>query len=145
MAVISNAIMALITGSVFYNLNETTDSFFARGALLFFVVIMNAFGSALEILLLYDQRPIVEKHDRYALYHPSAEAFASILTDIPYKILNTITFNTPIYFMTNLRREAGPFFFFLLISFITTLVMSKIFRTIASVSRTMHVRTTPSP
>jgi ATP-binding cassette, subfamily G (WHITE), member 2, PDR len=139
-----NAIMALITGSIFYDLNSTTDSFFSRGALIFFVVIMNAFGSVLEILLLYDQRAIVEKHDRYALYHPSAEAFASMLTDIPYKILNTFTFNIPIYFMTNLRREAGPFFFFLLISFLTTLVMSKIFRTIASVSRTLHQALAPA-
>ena len=136
---IGNGVLAIITGSIFYNLNETTDSFFPRGALLFFVVVMNAFGSVLEILLLYDQRPMVEKHDRYALYHPSAEAIASMLTDMPYKILNTITFNSPIYFMTNLRLEAGPFFYFLFISFLTTLVMSKIFRTIASVSRTLHV------
>lgn len=85
-----NFIMALIVGSVFYNLQPTTGSFFARGALIFFAVLLNAFGSALEILTLYAQRPIVEKHTRYAFYHPSAEAFASMLTDLPYKILNSI-------------------------------------------------------
>ena len=36
-------------------------------------VLINAFASALEILTLYAQRPIVEKHQRYALYRPSAE------------------------------------------------------------------------
>lgn len=140
----SNMILALIIGSIFYNLNHTTSSFYARGALLFFAILMNAFGSALEILTLYAQRPIVEKHARYALYHPSAEAFASMLTDMPYKILNTIIFNITLYFLTNLRREPGAFFFFLLISFFLTLVMSMLFRTIASVSRTLSQALAPA-
>lgn len=78
---------------------------------------------------------IVEKHVRFAFYHASAEAFASMLTDMPYKvclaslkvpgsligsllpqILNSIIFNITLYFMTNLRREPGAFFFFYLIS-----------------------------
>lgn len=139
-----NFVMALVIGSVFYNLQEVTSSFFSRGALLFFAILMNAFGSALEILTLYAQRPIVEKHQRYALYHPSAEAYASMLTDIPYKIGNAIVFNLALYFMTNLRREPGRFFFFLLISFILTLVMSMMFRTIASVSRTLQQALTPA-
>lgn len=134
---IANSIMALIISSVFYNLAPTTQSFYQRSALLFFAILMNAFGSALEILTLYAQRPIVEKHSRYALYHPSAEAFASMLTDMPYKIVNSITFNLVLYFMTNLRREPGNFFFFVLISFTLTLVMSMFFRSIAAVSRSL--------
>lgn len=134
---IANSIMALIIASVFFNLPSDTSSFYSRAALLFFAILMNAFGSALEILTLYAQRPIVEKHSRYALYHPSAEAFASMLTDMPYKILNAITFNLVLYFMTNLRREPGNFFFFVLISFFLTLVMSMFFRSIASCSRSL--------
>lgn len=139
-----NNAMALIIGSIFYNLDDTTNSFYARGALLFFAILMNAFGSALEILTLYAQRPIVEKHSRYALYHPSAEAFASMLTDMPYKIVNNIIFNITLYFLTNLRREPGPFFYFILISFFLTLVMSMLFRTIASVSRTLSQALAPA-
>lgn len=41
--------MALVIGSVFYNLQPNTSSFYQRGALLFFAVLMNAFGSALEV------------------------------------------------------------------------------------------------
>jgi len=139
-----NFVMVLVIASVFYNLADNTDSFYSRGSLLFFAILMNAFGSALEILTLYAQRPMVEKHQRYALYHPSAEAFASMLTDMPYKILNAIIFNLTIYFMTNLRREPGPFFFFLLISFTLTLVMSMLFRTIGSASRTLSQALTPT-
>ncbi|QDS75112.1 ZEB2-regulated ABC transporter 1 [Venturia effusa] len=132
-----NFITALVIGSVFYNLPSNSDSFYRRGALLFFAVLMNAFGAALEILTLYAQRPIVEKQARYAFYHPSAEAFASMLTDLPYKVGNALVFNLTLYFMTNLRREPGAFFFFLFTAFLTTLVMSMVFRTVGSVSRTL--------
>lgn len=36
-----------------------------------------------------------------------------MLMDMPYKIANAIVFNITLYFMANLRREPGPFFFFL--------------------------------
>ncbi|KIW99404.1 uncharacterized protein Z518_11392 [Rhinocladiella mackenziei CBS 650.93] len=141
---IGNFCMALIISSVFYDLDETAGSFYSRSALLFFAIMMSAFGSALEILTRYAQRPIVEKHSRYALYHPSAEAFASMLCDMPYKITNTILFNLTIYFMTNLRRDPGAFFFFLLISFFMMLTMSMMFRGIASVSRTLEQAMAPA-
>lgn len=136
--------MALIISSVFFNLQPTTASFFQRGALLFFAILINAFGAALEILTLYAQRPIVEKHTQYAFYHPSAEAVASMLTDMPYKILNAIFTNLTIYFMTNLRRDPGHFFFYLFVSFIATLTMSMIFRTIAATSRQFVTAMTPA-
>ncbi|KAI1497952.1 ABC-2 type transporter-domain-containing protein [Biscogniauxia marginata] len=139
-----NFAVALIVGSVFYNLQFSTSSFFQRGALLFFACLLNAFASALEILTLYAQRPIVEKHSRYALYHPSAEAVASMLCDMPYKVTNAIIFNITLYFITNLRREPGAFFFFLLVTFFTSMTMSMIFRTIASASRTLSQAMVPA-
>ncbi|KAJ5676892.1 ABC multidrug transporter C [Penicillium maclennaniae] len=141
---IGNFIMALIIGSVFFNLQDTTESFYSRGALLFFAVLLNAFSSALEILTLYAQRPIVEKQARYAMYHPFTEAVASMLCDMPYKLLNAVTFNVTLYFMTNLRRTPGAFFTFLLFSFVTTLTMSMIFRSIASYSRTLSQALVPA-
>merc|ERR1711963_1333479 len=87
---ITNTFEALIISSIFYNLPANTSSFDKRGLLIFFIILMNAFSSILEILTLYSKRKIVEKHSRYALYHPSAEALASIVVDMPYKITNAI-------------------------------------------------------
>ncbi|EUC42194.1 hypothetical protein COCMIDRAFT_104159 [Bipolaris oryzae ATCC 44560] len=134
---VGNAIISLIISSMFFNLKNDTASFFQRGSLLFFAIVINAFSSGLEMLTLYAQRPIVEKHSRFALYHPSAEAIASMLMDLPYKILNSIASNLILYFMTNLRREPGPFFFFVFTSFILTLTMSMFFRSIASLTRSL--------
>ncbi|CUS08270.1 unnamed protein product [Tuber aestivum] len=142
--VLGNFALALILGSVFYNLKEDTSSFYSRGALLFFGILMNAFSSALEIFTLYAQRPIVEKHSQYALYHPFSEAIASMICDLPSKMLTCISFNLTLYFMTNLRREVDAFFVFLLFSFVCTLAMSMMFRTIAAVSRTIYQALAPA-
>ncbi|KAL2831875.1 ABC-2 type transporter-domain-containing protein [Aspergillus pseudoustus] len=143
-ALIGNFVNALIIGSVFFNLPETTDSFYRRGALLFFAVLVSALSSALEILTLYAQRPIVEKQARYAFYHPFAEAIASMLCDVPYKLANSVTFNIPLYFMTGLRREADAFFIFWIFSVVTTFTMSMIFRTIAAMSRSLSQALVPA-
>lgn len=47
--VLGNIGLALIIGSVFYNMPSDTSSFFLRGALLFFAILMNAFASILEV------------------------------------------------------------------------------------------------
>jgi ABC-type multidrug transport system permease subunit len=141
---VSNFIEALVVSSIFYNLPQTTNTFNKRAILMFFIILINAFGSILEIMTLYAKRNIIEKHARYALYHPSAEALASMIVDLPYKLLNAIIINVTLYFMTNLRREAGPFFFFLLISFTTTLVMSMLFRLIGSTTKSIAQALAPA-
>ncbi|KAI9927870.1 hypothetical protein ASPWEDRAFT_157610 [Aspergillus wentii DTO 134E9] len=143
-ALFGNFFISLIIGSVFYNLPKTTDSFYSRGVLLFYAVLLSAFSSALEILILYAQRPIVEKQSRFAFYHPFTEAFASMLCDMPYKLLNSFTFNIPLYFLGNLRREAGAFFTFWIFSLITTLTMSMIFRTFGATSRSLAQALVPA-
>lgn len=46
---IGNSVMALIIGSIFYNLPSNTGSFYSRGVLLFFAILLNAFSSFLEV------------------------------------------------------------------------------------------------
>ncbi|KAF7350492.1 hypothetical protein MVEN_01354800 [Mycena venus] len=142
--VFGNFIMTLIISSVFYNLKDSTSSFYSRGALLFYAVLTNAFASALEIFTLYAQRPIVEKHTAYALYHPFAEAVSSMICDLPAKMITATVVNITFYFMTNLRREPAAFFIFYLFSITCTFVMSMVFRTIASASRTLIQALTPT-
>jgi ATP-binding cassette subfamily G (WHITE) protein 2 (PDR) len=48
-ALFGNFFISLILGSVFYNLPDTTDSFFSREVLLFYAVLLAAFASALEV------------------------------------------------------------------------------------------------
>ncbi|KAG0683738.1 Multidrug resistance protein, partial [Pichia californica] len=131
-SVVSNIIMGLIISSLFYNLSATSGTFYYRTSAMFFGVLFNAFSSLLEIMSLFEARPIVEKHKKFALYHPSADAFASIITELPSKLVTSIGFNLIYYFMVNFRRNPGRFFFYLLMNFLSTLVMSHVFRCIGS-------------
>ncbi len=66
---IGNFIMALIIGSVFYNLPHNTGSFYSRGALLFFAILLNAFSSSLEVRdLFYPRRHTDIAASRFSLY-----------------------------------------------------------------------------
>ncbi|QKX55294.1 uncharacterized protein TRUGW13939_02386 [Talaromyces rugulosus] len=142
--VIGNILMSLIISSMFYQLKVNTSSFYQRSSLMFFAILMNAFASVLEIQTLWTQRPVVEKHKKYALYHPSAEGLSSMLVDLPAKIITAIVFNLILYWMAGLRPTPGAFFTFLLFSFTTTLVMSNLFRFIGSMSRTQAQAMVPA-
>lgn len=56
-SIVFNAIMALVIGSVFYNLPNETTALYSRGALLFFAVLLAAFASALEVCKLHYFKP----------------------------------------------------------------------------------------
>ncbi len=135
--IIGQIAQALIIGSIFYGTPFTTASFFAKGSVLFFAVLLNALLSISEINGLYDQRPIVEKHASYAFYHPFTEAVAGIVSDIPVKFVVATVFNIILYFLAGLRREPSQFFIFFLFNFMATLLMSAVFRTIAASTKTI--------
>lgn len=128
---------ALIIGSVYYGTPLNTGSFFAKGAVLFFAVLLSALQSIVEINTLYAQRPIVSKHKSYAFYHPFTEALAGIVADLPIKFCVTTVFNIILYFLSGLRREPAQFFVFFLFNFMAMLTMSAIFRTTAAVTKTI--------
>ncbi|KAG7660526.1 uncharacterized protein J8A68_005945 [[Candida] subhashii] len=143
-SIFAQLIMGLIISSVFYNQPPTTESFYYRGAALFFAVLFNALGSLLEILALFEARQIVEKHKKYALYRPAADAVASIISELPVKFLMSMSFNFVFYFMVNFRREPGRFFFYWFTCMWCMLVMSMLFRCIGSVFTSLPSAMTPA-
>ncbi|KAG4411809.1 hypothetical protein IFR04_015054 [Cadophora malorum] len=141
--IFANLLISLVLGSIFYDLPDSVASFYSRGALLFVTVLFNALTSALEVLPLYVTRPVIEKHVSFAFYHPASDAIASMVTELPSKIICAIVFNVPLYFMANLRREVGPFFVYFLFVFSCTLTMSMIFRLTGQVTRTISQAIAP--
>ncbi|KKK17140.1 ATP-binding cassette transporter [Aspergillus rambellii] len=135
--VIGRIAMSLIIGSIYYGTPNASAGFQSKGAALFFAVLMNALISITEINSLYDQRPIVEKQASYAFVHPFAEAFGGIVSDIPVKFVAAVVFNIIFYFLAGLRYEPSQFFIFFLFTFLSTLAMSGIFRTLAASTKTL--------
>ncbi|KAK1984955.1 ABC-2 type transporter-domain-containing protein [Colletotrichum cereale] len=142
--IIGNTSIGFVMSSLFYNLPESSSSFYGRSAVIFVAILSHAFSTALEILTQYVHRPIIEKQRRYAFYQASAEAFSSVLMDIPFKIANAICYDLVIYFLTNLNRQPGNFFFFLFTTLLMVFSMSGLFRSIASLSRTLFQAMVPA-
>lgn len=67
-----------------------------------------------------------------------------MLTDMPYKLINSFTFNLPIYFLSHLRREPGAFFTYWIFSLAITLTMSMVFRTFGAASRSLSEALVPA-
>ncbi|EHL03024.1 putative ABC transporter CDR4 [Glarea lozoyensis 74030] len=135
--IIGQIVMALIIGSIFYGTPNNTASFFQKGGVLFFAILLNALIAISEINNLYAQRPIIEKQASYAFYHPFTEAMAGIVADIPVKFAIATVFNVILYFLAGLRREPSQFFIFFMFNFVAILTMSQIYRSIAASTKTV--------
>lgn len=170
-AVIANSIIGIVIGTVYYRLDESTDSMQARATLLFLAVLQTALSPAFDVRSLYltvlpacggsqfgsnhilpnfqiplmwAQRPIVEKHARYAFYRPVAEMLASFICSLPQKALESVLVHVPIYFMSNLRRDVGAFFVYWLFMFVVLLAMSTLFRMVGSLSKRIEQTLAPN-
>ncbi|XBW37428.1 hypothetical protein QEN19_003009 [Hanseniaspora menglaensis] len=135
--IIANSIMGLLFSSMFYKVMYHTNSstFFYRGGALFTALFFNSFCSLLEIMSLYESRAIIEKQKNLAMYHSSAEAVSSVLSQMPAKIITIIVFNMFFYWLANFKIEAGAFFFYILMNFICLLAMSHLFRFVGSATK----------
>lgn len=144
--IFANAVMAFILGSMFYKImkKSTTATFYSRGAAMFFAVLFNSFTSMLEIFSLFEARAITEKHRTYSLYHPSADAFASALSEVPTRLLISVVFNIVFYFLVHFRRDGGRFFFYYLMSLVSSFTMSHLFRTVGSLVNTLSEAMIPA-
>lgn len=138
-SVCSSIFQALIIGSLFYNISNSTSGAFSRGGAIFFTLLYNALASLAEVNSFFVNRPILLKQRSYSFYHPSAEAIQSVLSDLPVKLTTITLFCIIIYFLTDLNQTAGQFFFFLLLVIITSNAVSALFQMIAAWCKTVDV------
>lgn len=62
-----------------------------------------------EIAVLFQQRPIILRQYKAALYHPFVDAIALTLSDLPVTIISTSVFCITMYFIVGLQRTAEQF------------------------------------
>lgn len=98
-----------MTATVFLKLPLETSAFYSRGGILFFSILFSALTAMSEIPALYQQRPIVLRHEKAALYHPFIEALALTLVDMPITIFINVVYVSMIYFACGLQRSAEQF------------------------------------
>ncbi|OQO06579.1 hypothetical protein B0A48_08362 [Cryoendolithus antarcticus] len=129
--IISNG---LIVGSLFYGEPLNTEGAFTRGGAIFFSILFLGWLQLTELMKAVSGRAVVARHNEYAFYRPSAVAIARLITDFPVILIQTILFGILMYFMTNLDITAGKFFIYMLFVYITTIMLTALYRMFASVS-----------
>lgn len=127
----------LITGSLYYNTPETVSGSFSRGGVVFFAALYVSLMSLAEVSAAFETRHILMKQKNYSMYHPSADALAYTVATLPVSLLITIVFVIVLYFLSNLARDAGKFFTFLLFTYLLSNTISALFKAVASLCKTI--------
>ncbi|KAF7906308.1 hypothetical protein EAF00_000587 [Botryotinia globosa] len=127
---ITSTTVAIVLGTVWLNLPQTSAGAFTRGGLLFISLLFNAFQAFSELASTMMGRPIVNKHRSYTFHRPSALWIAQIIVDTAFAAAQIFLFSIIVYFMCGLVRDAGAFFTFYLIILSGYLAMTLFFRTV---------------
>jgi ATP-binding cassette, subfamily G (WHITE), member 2, SNQ2 len=74
-------IIAIVLGTLYLDLGQTSASAFSKGGLMFISLLFNAFQAFSELAGTMVGRPILNKHKAYAFHRPSALWIAQIIVD----------------------------------------------------------------
>ncbi|KAL2067220.1 hypothetical protein VTL71DRAFT_1644, partial [Oculimacula yallundae] len=127
---ITSIVIAIVLGTVWLNLPQTSAGAFTRGGLLFISLLFNAFQAFSELASTMIGRPIVNKHKAYTFHRPSALWIAQILVDLLFSATQILVFSIIVYFMCGLVRDAGAFFTFYIVIVTGYMSMTLFFRTV---------------
>ena len=127
---ITSIVVAILLGTVWLQLPQTSAAAFDRGGLLFISMLFNAFQAFGELASTMLGRPIVNKHRAYTFHRPSALWIAQITVDLAFAAAQILVFSIMVYFMCGLVRDAGAFFIFVLAIVSGYLAMTLFFRTV---------------
>ncbi|KAJ3083470.1 hypothetical protein HDU99_009405 [Rhizoclosmatium hyalinum] len=114
MSTIFNLLMAVIVGSVFYQIPATSAGAFTRGGAIYFGLLFNAVSAFAEIPKVIDGRTILYKHLDMALYRPSTHFLAQSVFEFLVSAVRILFFSLILYFMVGLQPNAEKFFIFYL-------------------------------
>ncbi|KAI6026023.1 ABC-2 type transporter-domain-containing protein [Pisolithus marmoratus] len=123
---------AVIMGTVFLRLSDSTSAFFSRGGVMFFALLFSTVAAMAEIDSLFAQRQIVLRQHNLAMYYPFIESLALAIVDLPIAIIFQLIFSVVFYFLVRLQESAQQFFTFVLVTFLATMVMKTFFRAISA-------------
>jgi ATP-binding cassette subfamily G (WHITE) protein 2 (SNQ2) len=127
---ITSIVIGIVIGTVWLDLPKTSAGAFTRGGVLFIALLFNAFQALSELASTMIGRPIINKHRAFTFHRPSALWIAQIGVDLLFATVQIFVFSVIVYFMTDLVREAGAFFVFVLMIVTGYLAMTLFFRTV---------------
>lgn len=108
-------VSGLVLGSIFFKLKDDLDGAGERVGLFAFILtfLLSCTTEALPIFL--QEREILMKETSSGTYRISSYVIANGLVFLPFLLILSILFSTPVYWLVGLRPRPNSFFFFVLI------------------------------
>ncbi|WPA97531.1 uncharacterized protein RHO25_002141 [Cercospora beticola] len=128
----TNFVNAWTTGSLFYNMPNTSAGLFGKSGVIFVTLFFNAMLAQTEVTDSFTGRFVMEKHRGFGFFHPAAWVLAQIIVDIPILLVQVSSFSLITYFLSNLERDAGTFFVFWFVILSSTFASMALFRALGS-------------
>ncbi|KAN0063705.1 ATP-binding cassette transporter snq2 [Thecaphora frezii] len=126
--------VSLMISSLFYGQSFDSTGVFTRGGVLLFACLFNGWLQLSESFEAVAGRPMLARHKQFAFYRPSAVVVARALVDIPFLLVQCLISSIILYFMSNLRRDAGAFFIFYAFTFLSAYSLTALYRMCAAFS-----------
>jgi ATP-binding cassette subfamily G (WHITE) protein 2 (SNQ2) len=130
--IVSSVVMALVTGSLFYDQQNTSATMLTKPGALFFPILLFCLAAMSETTASFMGRPIVTRHKRFSFYRPTAFIFASVVTDVAWMIVLFTLFFIPFYFIVHLQFNAARFFTAWFVYLLITLCFTSFYRMIGA-------------
>ncbi|ODV97096.1 hypothetical protein PACTADRAFT_48852 [Pachysolen tannophilus NRRL Y-2460] len=130
-------IQSLIVGSLYWKTPSSTEGAFGRGGCMFYSCLYFSLMGLTEMPTVFSDRPILLKQKGYSFYHPSAEILSETVTLTPIKFLSVVCFGLIVYFLADLKVDAGAFFTYILFVNLNAQVVSAMFKMLAAFCSTI--------
>ncbi|KAF2073162.1 hypothetical protein CYY_005515 [Polysphondylium violaceum] len=113
---VETILMALITGGIFYNLEQDIGGIKSRIAAFYIVVILQPYLIIIATILHYSEELRVFDREHYdGMYSSVAYWCASKASNLPFEIITSFIFSSIFYWMANLRPTLVAFLWFYLV------------------------------
>uniref|UniRef100_V5EA64 ATP-binding multidrug cassette transport protein n=2 Tax=Kalmanozyma brasiliensis (strain GHG001) TaxID=1365824 RepID=V5EA64_KALBG len=126
--------VSFMISSLFYKQPFDSEGVFTRGGILLFACLFNGWLQLSESFEAVAGRPMLSRHRQFAFYRPSAVVIARALVDIPFLLVQCFLSAIIIYFLANLRPDAGAFWIFYVYCFLSSYSLTALYRMCAAFS-----------
>ena len=129
--------LGFIFGGLFYQIEPS--NYQARLGLIVFASASIGFANAAEIPFASEGKDVVYKQVDAGFYSAASYVWSVMIWQMPLAVCESVIFSSIVYFMVGFDLDAGRFFFFLLVIFMTNVSVGCIFRACAYAAHNQDV------
>lgn len=137
--IVLGLIQGVLNGSMLWDIPQLAAAASPRGGVSFFALLFTTLQCLSDVGFSFANREVIDKQKSYGMAHSLADAIAMFVQLIPVSAIGCVTFVIPLYFLSDMRREAGPFFILFLFVYLAQLSTITLFRAVGALNRSLLI------